>query len=111
MAIHVNRPAIQRSPSLTVTRTPQGFGETEPESWQPVGYHRCLVQAQALPLCFLVGASLSGLYRMVALNGLQVNETTDRQPLLVALSLINHSVNMLGEYLSRLQKDGLITLL
>ena len=54
---------------------------------------------------------MSGLYRMVALNGLQVNEATDSQPLLVALSLINHSVNMLGEYLSHLQKDGLITLL
>jgi hypothetical protein len=48
---------------------------------------------------------------MVALNGLQVNEATDSQPLLVALSLINYSVNMLGEYLSRPQKDGLITLL
>jgi hypothetical protein len=38
-----------------------------------------------------------GLYRMVALNGLQVNETTDGQALLVAFSLIKHSENMLGE--------------
>ena len=47
---------------------------------------------------------------MVTLNGLQVNETTDSQPLLVVLPLINHSVNMSGENLSRLQKNGLITL-
>jgi hypothetical protein len=48
---------------------------------------------------------------MVTLNGFQVSETADSQPPLVALSLINHSVYMLGENLSRLQKDGLITLL
>ena len=38
---------------------------------------------------------------MVTLNGLQVDETTDSQPLLVVLPLINHSVNMSGENLSR----------
>jgi hypothetical protein len=48
---------------------------------------------------------------MVTLNGLQVNETTDNQPPLVVLPLIDHSVNMSGENLSRLQKNGLITLL
>src|SRR3979490_680686 len=93
MAIHVNRPAISEgsvpdgdtySPRLRGDWT-GGLGTCR---------HGCLVQAQALPLCFLVGASLSGLYRMVALNGLQANEATDSQPLLVALSLINHSVNM-----------------
>jgi hypothetical protein len=40
---------------------------------------------------------MSRLYRVIALNGLQVSETTDSQPLLVALPLINHSVNMLGK--------------
>ena len=55
------------------------------------------------------GCNLSGLYRMVTLNGLQVNETTDSQPLLVVLPLIDHSINMSGENLSRLQKNGLIT--
>jgi hypothetical protein len=40
---------------------------------------------------------LSGLYRVVTLYGLQVNETTDSQPLLVALSLINHSIDMLSK--------------
>jgi hypothetical protein len=48
---------------------------------------------------------------MVTLNGLPVNETTDSQPQLVVLPLINHSENMLGENLSRLQENGLITLL
>lgn len=48
---------------------------------------------------------------MVPLNGLQANETTDSQPLPVVLPLINHSINMSGENLSRLQKNGLITLL
>jgi hypothetical protein len=46
---------------------------------------------------------------MVTLNGLQVDETTNSQPPLVVLPLINHSVNMSGENLSRLQKNGLIT--
>ena len=39
---------------------------------------------------------------MVTLSGLQANETTDSQPLLVVLPLIDHSVNMSGENLSRL---------
>src|SRR5258708_38419987 len=46
---------------------------------------------------------------MVTLNGLQVNKTTDNQSPLVLLSQINHSEDTLGENLSRLQKDGLIT--
>jgi hypothetical protein len=65
----------------------------------------------SLPLSLLSWNILSGLYRMVTLNSLQVNETTDSQPLLVVLPLINHSVNMSGKNLSRLQKNGLITLL
>jgi hypothetical protein len=65
----------------------------------------------SLPLSLLSWNILSGLYRTVTLNGLQVNETTDSQPLLVALPLVNHSVNMSDENPSRLQKNGLITLL
>jgi hypothetical protein len=48
---------------------------------------------------------------MVALNGLQVHETADSQPLLVALSLIDHSKNMRGKNLPCLEHDGPITLL
>jgi hypothetical protein len=39
----------------------------------------------SLPLSLLSWNILSGLYRMVTLNGFQVNETTDSQPLLVVL--------------------------
>jgi hypothetical protein len=45
---------------------------------------------------------------MIALDRFQLNETTDRQPLLGTLALINHSINMLGKNLSRLPQDGLI---
>jgi hypothetical protein len=48
---------------------------------------------------------------MVALNGLQVHETADSQPLLVALSPVNHSKNMRGKNLPCLEHDGPITLL
>jgi hypothetical protein len=54
---------------------------------------------------------MSRLYRVVSLNGLQVRETADGQALLVVLTMIHHSVNMLSEDLSCLQKDGLITLM
>ena len=40
---------------------------------------------------------LSGLYRTIALDGLEVGEAADRQPVLVALALVNHSVDMPGE--------------
>lgn len=45
---------------------------------------------------------------MVALDGLQVSKATDDQPPLLALSLIHHSVNVLGENFARLHKNGLI---
>jgi hypothetical protein len=48
---------------------------------------------------------------VITLHSLQLSKTAHSQPLLVAFPLIDHSVNMLGENLSRLQKDGLITLL
>ena len=46
---------------------------------------------------------------MITLHGFQLNKTPNSQPLFVELSLINHAVNMLGEDLSRLQKNGLIS--
>ena len=33
---------------------------------------------------------------MIAFNGLQVNQTANGQPPFIALTLINHSVDMLG---------------
>ena len=40
---------------------------------------------------------LSGLYRMIALDGLEVGETADRQSVLVVLARVNHSVDVLGK--------------
>jgi hypothetical protein len=46
---------------------------------------------------------------VVTLYRLQLSQTADGQPPLVVLTLINHSINMLGDNLSRLRHDGLIT--
>jgi hypothetical protein len=40
-----------------------------------------------------------------------MSKIANSQPLFVELPLIDHPVNMLGECLSRLQKDGLISML
>jgi hypothetical protein len=47
---------------------------------------------------------------MVTLNGPQVDKTTDSQSLLIALALINHSVNMLSEDFPCLYDNRLIML-
>jgi hypothetical protein len=48
---------------------------------------------------------------MITLDGLQMCETADSQALLIALSLIYHSENILGKDFSSLQYHRLITLL
>jgi hypothetical protein len=45
-------------------------------------------------LAFLLNRSI---LRVAAIDGLQVDQATDSQPLLVSLSSINHAVYMLGE--------------
>ena len=54
---------------------------------------------------------MSGLDGVIALNSLQVGEATDCKPLIIALSLINHPVNMLSKNFSCLKHDGMVTLL
>jgi hypothetical protein len=54
-----------------------------------------MMRASAIGRC--TTRVLSGLYRMIALDGLEVDEAADRQPVLVVLALVNHSVDMLGQ--------------
>lgn len=51
---------------------------------------------------------MSGLDAVLPLDGLQVGQAADRQPFFVALTAVDHSVNMLGQDLSRLHYHGLI---
>ena len=48
---------------------------------------------------------------MVALDGFQVSEAADGQPVFVVFSLIDHGVDMLGEDLPRLHDHGPLALL
>jgi hypothetical protein len=51
------------------------------------------------------------LYRVIALDGFEMNEPADGQPMLVALSLIDHRVDTLGEDFPCLHDDRPIMLL
>ena len=50
-------------------------------------------------------------YRVVTFNRFQVNQTADRQSLLIALTLINHPVDMLSQDFPGLLNNRLITVL
>ena len=53
--------------------------------------------------------SMSGLNDVIPLNGLQVSEAADGQPLFILLAPIDHSVNMLCENLFCLHYHRWIT--